>query len=148
MKNPTVFPKYIINNNIEGNKYGVAILNNTTLGIHHTQAMQKKNTGRHYDRQRPHEMPNQGCGCWGTSGIRITNLDILNTVVVVYRTSRFMMRKFSSNKLNLDIFQDKSFPQTVPVIALEHTDARNNFKDAMVNCVDLINNHGGFTLVM
>ena len=41
MKTPTVFPNYIINNDIEGNKYGVAILNNTTLGIHCNQAMQK-----------------------------------------------------------------------------------------------------------
>ena len=66
MKNPTVFPKYIINNNIEGNKYGVAILNNTTLGIHHTQTMQKKCSGKKIDRQRPHEIMNQVYGCWGT----------------------------------------------------------------------------------
>ena len=37
--NPTFFSNYIINNAIEGNKYGVEILNNTTLGINRTQAM-------------------------------------------------------------------------------------------------------------
>ena len=37
MKNHTVFTNYIINNDIEGNKSGVAILNNTTIGIHRTQ---------------------------------------------------------------------------------------------------------------
>ena len=42
MTTPNVFPKYIINDDIEANKYGVAILNNTTLGIHHTQAIQEK----------------------------------------------------------------------------------------------------------
>ena len=39
---PNVFPNYIINNGIEGNKYGVTILNNIPLGIHRTQEMQKK----------------------------------------------------------------------------------------------------------
>ena len=45
MTTPTVFPNYIINSYIEGNKSRVVILNNTTLGIHHIQAMQKKITG-------------------------------------------------------------------------------------------------------
>ena len=41
-----------------------------------------KCTGKYCDRQIPHEMLNQGCGCWVTSGIRITNFDLLHTVVV------------------------------------------------------------------
>ena len=53
-----------------------------------------------------------------------------------------------SNKFNLDISQDKYFPQTVPVTALEHTDASDNIEDAIENCVDLSNDHRGFTLVM
>ena len=61
MRNPTVFPKYIINNDIEANKYGVAILNNTKLGIHRTQAMQTKCTGKIAIRQRPYKIPNEGC---------------------------------------------------------------------------------------
>ena len=71
MTNTTVFPTYIINNDIECNKSGVAIFNNTTLGIHCTRSMQKKCAGKHYNCQRPHEILNQGCGCWGTSGIGI-----------------------------------------------------------------------------
>ena len=51
MTNPTVFPEYIINNGIDVNKSGVAILNNTTLGIHRTQEIQKKITGKHCDIQ-------------------------------------------------------------------------------------------------
>ena len=46
MKNPTVFPNYIIKNDIKGNNYGVTILNNTTLGIHRTQEMQPNCTGK------------------------------------------------------------------------------------------------------
>ena len=46
------------------------------------------------------------------------------------------------------MFQDKYFPQTVPVTALEHTDASNIFEYSIENCVDLINDHGGFTVVM
>ena len=45
MKTPTVFPIYIINNDVEGNKYGVEILDNNTLGICRTQEMQTKCTG-------------------------------------------------------------------------------------------------------
>ena len=46
MKNPSVFPSCIINNDIEGNKYGVAILNNTILDICYTQSMQKNVQGK------------------------------------------------------------------------------------------------------
>ena len=46
MTTTTVFPNYIINNYIEVNKYGVAIFNNTTLGIHRAQAVQTKCTGK------------------------------------------------------------------------------------------------------
>ena len=93
-------------------------------------------------------MLNQGCGCWCSSGIVITKFSPLHTVVVDYRTSRFMMRKFSSKKSNYDIFQDKYFPQIVPVIVLEHTDARDNIEDAIGNCVDFINDNGKFMVVM
>ena len=65
-KTPTVFPNYIINNDIEVNKSGVAILNNTTLGIFRTQAMYTKCTGKNFNNQRPHGIMNQGCECWGT----------------------------------------------------------------------------------
>ena len=41
MTTPTVSPNYFINNDIEGNKYGVAIFNITTFGIHRTWEMQK-----------------------------------------------------------------------------------------------------------
>ena len=61
MTTPTVFPNYIINNDIEGNKSGVEILNNITLGIHRTQEMHIKCTVKHCDRKKPHEIMNQGC---------------------------------------------------------------------------------------
>ena len=48
----------------------------------------------------------------------------------------------------MGIFQDKYFPQNVPVTALEHTDASYNLEDATENCVYFINDHGGFTVVM
>ena len=79
MKTPTVLPIYIIDNDIEGNKYGVSIFNNTTLGILRTQKIQTKCTGKRYDRQKPNEILNQGCGCWGTSGIGINNLALLHS---------------------------------------------------------------------
>ena len=58
------------------------------------------------------------------------------------------MRKFLSNKSNLDIFKDTYFPQAIPVTSLEHTDASNNIEDAIENCVDFINDHGVFTVFM
>ena len=61
MTAPDFFPNYIINNDIEGKKSGVEILNNITLGIHRTQEMHIKCTVKHCDRQRPHEIMNQGC---------------------------------------------------------------------------------------
>ena len=66
---PTVFPNYIINNDIDGNKSSVAILNNTTLSFHRTQAMQTKCTVKHCNSQISHEILNQGFGCWGHSGV-------------------------------------------------------------------------------
>ena len=76
MTTPTVFQKYIINNDIEGNKSVVEIMNNTIIDIHRTQAMQKKCTRKYCDPQISHEILNQICGCWGTSVIGITNLSI------------------------------------------------------------------------
>ena len=58
------------------------------------------------------------------------------------------MRKFLANKFNLNIVKDKSFPQTIAVTALQHKYASNNPEDAIENCVDFINDHGGFTVVM
>ena len=54
MINTNVFPNYIIKNDIGGNKYGFVILNNTTLGIHCTQEMHRKCTGKYCNDQRPH----------------------------------------------------------------------------------------------
>ena len=53
-----------------------------------------------------------------------------------------------SIKFNLDIFQDKYFPQTVPFTESEHTSAIDNIEYSIENCVDFINDHGGFTVVM
>ena len=102
MTTTNVFPSYIINNDIEGNKYGVAILNNNKIGVNRNQAMHTNCAGKHCNFQRPHEIMNQKSGIWGTSVIVITNLDILHTVVVDYSTSRFMMRTFLTNRFNLD----------------------------------------------
>ena len=147
MTTPTVFPSYFVNNDIESNKYGIAILNNTTLGIFCTQKIQTKCTGKHCDCQILHEIFNQVCQCWGTSGIGIANFSLLRTFVVDYRTSIFTVKKFSS-KNSIWIFQGKYFPQTVPLTALEHTDARDNIEDAIGNCVDSINDNGRFMVVM
>ena len=148
MTTHTVFPKYIINNDIEDNKSGFEILNTTTLGICRTQAIQKKCTGKHFNRQIPHGIMNQGCVCWGTSGIGITNLSLSYNVVVCYRTYSLMMREFSSKNFNLGIFQDKYFPQTIPVTELEHTYAKNNLEYSIEIYVDFINDHGGFRVVV
>ena len=75
-------------------------------------------------------------------------MDLLHTVVVDYRNSSFTTRKFSSNKFNLDIFQDKCFTQIVPVTELEHTYASNNIEYSIENCVYFINEDGEFTLVI
>ena len=84
----------------------------------------------------------------GASVIGITNFCLFPTFVVDYRNFIFMMRKFSSDKFNLDILQDEYFPQNVPVTALYHTYARDNLEDSIENCVEFINDHGGFTVVM
>ena len=59
-----------------------------------------------------------------------------------------MLRKFLSKKFNLDIVQDKYFPQTVLVTALENKYVIDNLEYAIEDCVDFINNHGGFTVSM
>ena len=48
----------------------------------------------------------------------------------------------------MNIFQDKYFPQTFPVTALEHTKARESIENTIENCVDFIDYHGEFTVVM
>ena len=72
MTTPIAFTNYIIKNEFKGNKSGVTILNNTTLGIHRNQEMQTKFTGTHYNRQRPHVIMNQGFECWGTAVYQVS----------------------------------------------------------------------------
>ena len=145
---PSYFPSYDIVNTIQGNESGVAVLNNADIDIVRTVTIQTTCTGKHCDRQRPIELINQGCGCWGTTGIGISNLALMHTVVVRCRNVEFVMRNFSSNKFNLNTFLDKQFPQNVPVTALEHTDASDALEDSIDLCVDFVNENGGFTVVV
>ena len=116
MKTPAVIPTYPINNEIEARNFGVTVLNGSLIRVARTEAMQTTCTCKHCDRQRPKE---QGCGYWGTSGVVITNLALLHTASVVDGNTQFMIRNFSSNRFDLDIFfQDISFPQTVQLAAL------------------------------
>ena len=40
-----------------------------------------------------------------------------------------MIKKNLSNRFNLDMLQDKYFPQTIPMTALENIDASDNLED-------------------
>ena len=148
LQTPSIYDSYPVNFDIEGNGSGVAVLNGANVSVARTFVTQTTCTGKHCDRQRVHEVLNQGCGCWGTSGIGISNLALVHTIVVDDGNIQFTMRSFSSNRFNLDIFQDRNFCQNVPVTALEHTDASDNLEDSIEECSDLINNNGGFTVVV
>ena len=151
MERPAEVHLIILNSYIEANQSGVAILNDAILTITRTTPIQTTCTGKHCDKQRPLDWtntPNRGCGCWGTTSIGTSNIALMHNLRVEYgRNNVITMNNFSSSKFNT-LFMDGPLPPNTNVSSLEQTESAFVLEDAIENCVNYINQHDGFQVVL
>ena len=144
-------PAIPINNNIEGSNTGVAVLTNAEVEVRSTTPIQTTCSGKHCDKQRPLEWcfkTNRGCGCWGTSSLGTSNIAFMLHLKVSYSNNNvFYMKYFSLQQFNT-LFMDSVIPQNTAITALEHTDASNTLEDSLQECLEYINENGGFQVVV
>ena len=79
MDSPSIINSIAVNNYIEGNQSGVAVLKNTEIFIRRTTPIQTSCLGKHCDKQRPTDWAftvNRGCGCWGTTSLGTSNIPL------------------------------------------------------------------------
>ena len=57
------------------------------------------------------------------------------------------MKHFSSQQFNT-LFMDSVIPPNTVITAFEHTDSSNNLEVSLENCIDNINDNGGFQVVV
>mmetsp|Transcript_16587 Transcript_16587/g.18921 ORF Transcript_16587/g.18921 Transcript_16587/m.18921 type:complete len:375 (+) Transcript_16587:144-1268(+) len=143
LQTPTVYPTIGINT--ETNESFAGIWNGSMLRITRTTPISTTCSSHLCDKQRPRDwtFSNRGCGCYTITGLGGSNLALDNTVVVTNNTRRITMNSFSSSKFN-DTFLNGPIPANTDYSTLTHNERLN---DAIQNCIELINENDGFTVV-
>ena len=152
MDSPSIINSIAVNNYIEGNQSGVAVLKNTEIFIRRTTPIQTSCSGKHCDKQRPTDWAftvNRGCGCWGTTSLGTSNIALMHNIVITSSGSEgdIKVQNFSSTNFN-SLFMDRPIPPNTSVTALEQTDASAVLEDAIEECVEFINDNGGFQVIL
>jgi hypothetical protein len=146
LKMPTFYHPVAINRNLQRNMYGISVQNNVMIDVLSTNFVKTACVGYHCDRQRAHNLEsNQGCGCFHHgSRLGVCNLAVLNQISIDGGDFHF----FSSLKFATHVFQTKNFPPSTNITSLEDKRTKQAFKQAVRDCIGLINLYGGFTVVM
>lgn len=152
MEPPNQVSSIPINKYIEGNQAHCAFLKHVFVSIRRTTAVQTTCSGKHCDKQRPTDWAftnNRACGCWGTSSLGTSNIALMHNVVVRNGMNEIeaVMKNFSSTKFN-SIIMDKAIPPNTKVTSLEQTNASEKLEEAIENCVEYINENGGFQVLL
>mmetsp|Transcript_3325 Transcript_3325/g.4653 ORF Transcript_3325/g.4653 Transcript_3325/m.4653 type:complete len:232 (-) Transcript_3325:137-832(-) len=141
-----------INRYIDANQAHCALLKHSFVSIRRTTAVQTTCSGKHCDKQRPTDWAftnNRACGCWGTSSLGTSNIALMHNVVVTNgrNETEAIMKNFSSTNFNY-LIMDKPIPPNTKVTSLEQTLASQTLEEAIENCVDFINENGGFQVTL
>eukprot|EP00957_Ditylum_brightwellii_P160414 12212197-Ditylum_brightwellii.AAC.1 len=121
---PTRLATVNINTNIQGSQSFARVWNGATLSINQPAPMQTT-----YSR------------------IGGSNIAFMHTIVATNDNADVIYtRTFSSTKFN-KLFLNGDIAASALVTSLEHTEASGDIKDAIENCIDVINENGGFTVV-
>lgn len=153
MEPPSVVNYIVVNTYIESNMSGVAVLKNAQLSVRRTTPIQTTCSGKHCDKQRPTDWAftaNRGCGCWGTTSLGTSNIALMHNIVITscrVVEDAIKVRDFSSTNFN-SLFMDRPIPPNTNVTALEQTDSSEVLDQAISDCVDIINENGGFQVVL
>jgi hypothetical protein len=140
-----------INTYIQANQSSVALLKYCDVEVRRTTPIQTTCSGKHCDKQRPLDWcnnVNRGCGCWGTSTLGTSNIALMHNIVLNDNfNNRIRMNNFSSTKFNR-LFMDKVIPPNTTVASLEQTEETGILEEAIENCLSLINDNGGFEVLL
>ena len=149
MDTPKRLAPIYINSHIEGNKSGCAVLNGAFLKLSRSTPFETTCRGKHCDKQRPHDWTNKNkkCGCYGGSSVGTSNVCITNNGKIKYRGLEIPIKLFASTNFQ-HLFMTGPFPPNTELSALEHTEASYKLKQCMKECIELINDHDGFEVVM
>ena len=150
MESPIRVSTIIINSYIERNKSGVSVLNNVSIRVKRITPIETTCTGKHCDKQHPMSWifkTTRGCGCYGTTNIGTSNIAIMLTIVIEYNGVVIRNDEFSSTAFTR-FFMKKVIPPNTPVAVLEKTNAFEDMKYCMNECIKLINDNGGFEVVL
>ena len=151
MERPANVPAIVVNSYIQGNNSAVAILRGAILHVTRTTPIQITCTGKHCDKQRPLDWTNtvnRGCGCWGTTSLGTSNIAFMHNITLNAMGGNVIkMNNFSSQRFNT-YFMDRPIPPNIVVTSFENTDVGDNLEDAIEQCVDLINENGGFQVTL
>ena len=147
LKNPSKIGSIPINNEIELNESHAFAYNNTEVKIHYTSPLKTSCSGKFCDHQRVNDWNNsKGCGCYNMN----TNSSSLvlqhNITVTTILQGKLEMSDFSSLKFS-KLYLSADIPGSCKLYSLQLTTAVYDLYAAMENCVNFINDNGGFTII-
>lgn len=147
LKTPSRIRTIAINEEIEANSSQALVYNGTQLAVNYSAPVKTSCSGNFCDRQRVMDwLGSKGCGCYGMSP-NSTSLVIqhaLSATTVLDGTLK--MDDFSSLKFS-QLYMNGDIPGSCKLYMLQVTEAAMNLFDALENCIQLINNNGGFTVI-
>ena len=147
LKFPSTIRSIPMNIEIESNTSSAFVYNSTDIEINFTTAVKTSCSGNLCDRQRISDWNGiKGCGCYGMPP-NSTSLAIQHAISIsTINSESFRMDDFSSRKFS-SLYLTDVIPGSVKLYMLQITNAYIEIIESITNCVNLINENGGFTVI-
>ena len=146
LKYPSKIATMQIDPEIGSNTSLAFVHNGTSLQIYYTSVLKTQCNGSLCDRQRISDwLGSRGCGCYGMA-TNSTSLAIQHSISVTTFQGDKTMKEFSSLKFS-KLYLNGVIPGSCKLYHLQVTAAFFAMCECMKNCIDLINENGGFTIV-
>ena len=147
MRSPARLSSIAINESIESNTSLTFVYNGTNVTINLSVPLKTTCAGNLCDSQRITDWLNsKGCGCYGMN-TNSSSLAIQHAVEVeTINNGTLKMDDFSSKRFS-KLYLKADLPGSVKLYMLQLTQASMDMNVAVEECINLINNNGGFTIV-
>ena len=147
LKFPRIMRPIAMNQEIEANTSLAFVYNEARVDLHFTAVVKTTCTGNLCDRQRISDWNGvKGCGCYGMSP-NSSSLALIHAITITSSTGQVLkMDEFSSRKFS-SLYLTEAIPGSVKLYMLQLTEGYLNMLSAANNCIDFINNNGGFTVI-
>jgi hypothetical protein len=146
LKFPTCLFAISMNQEIEANASLAFVYNNTQASINMVFPTKKSCSGNFCDCQRVNDWNgSRGCGCYGMSQ-NSSSLVFKHAIDISTATNSMSMSEFLSLKFS-QLYLSGDIPGSCKLYMLQYTDAAMNMQIAVEECVETINNNGGFTVI-